>query len=320
MGRQGRNARTLVSRLEAGAAAHPTLGLIADYLRACRAGFADILDVLDKYTSRKPAEEAKGRGLVSRLVTDLPQRTAKQVSAYDAKTAIARRFEGKEPLEPEERLSRAEKLARAIAGQDRVRERLRGLWSRLEAPATLVNGRAASNYAHQLWAELVITRGRSARVRARRVAGLLAKALKAGLLPEPDIRLIHTEVRELFRSYEQTGKLGPAVMPARPRPRRPRLTEREKLPEPMRRNETATAMATVAVVEQLYAEKVDNQTRMRWLRWLAGLAAVGLHTQPGAPERDAGVAEIAAGAPDPARVPEFAARFFATLDKWRPKT
>jgi len=53
---------------------------------------------------------------------------------------------------------------------------------------------------------------------------------------------------------------------------------------------------------------------------IAGLVAVGLHTQPGAPERDAGVAQIAAGAPDPARVPEFAARFFATLDKWRPKT
>ncbi|MEO0086239.1 MAG: hypothetical protein ABIK37_06355, partial [candidate division WOR-3 bacterium] len=302
----------------AGATAHPSLGLVADYLRACRAGFGDILDILDRYTSRPPLNDVQGRKQVSRLTERLPQRIGGQVSRYDAKTAVARRFEGKEPLSPRERLSRAEKLARAIAGQDRVRELLRGLWPRLTAAPTLVNAQAAANYAQQVWAGLAETKASSAGTRPRRVAGLLKKGPGAGLLPEHDIRLIHVEVKELFRRQEQVARTGLKPAGRRVAARRPRTGVRARLSETMRRNELASAMALQAVAERLHAVKADAQVRMHWLRWIQGLTAVGLRTRPGAAERDAEVAQTAKRAPDPDQAAELAGVFFAALDRWRP--
>ena len=42
MGRAGKNAGNLVSRLERGYERYPSFGVIADFLRGCRAGFRDI--------------------------------------------------------------------------------------------------------------------------------------------------------------------------------------------------------------------------------------------------------------------------------------
>lgn len=52
LGRTGCGARSLVSRLEKGRAENPSLGLVADYLRACGTGFEAIADLLIQYTSR----------------------------------------------------------------------------------------------------------------------------------------------------------------------------------------------------------------------------------------------------------------------------
>ena len=46
-GSQGR-----ITRLESGRLKHPTLGLVADYLQACRASFTDILPMLERYAGR----------------------------------------------------------------------------------------------------------------------------------------------------------------------------------------------------------------------------------------------------------------------------
>jgi len=51
MGRQGKGNAFLVSRFEGGHIHYPSFGFVADYLRACRASFTDIADLLNAYTS-----------------------------------------------------------------------------------------------------------------------------------------------------------------------------------------------------------------------------------------------------------------------------
>ncbi len=57
MGRKTRGAASLISQLERGKIKNPSIGLIADYLRACRASFNDIVDLLNSYTSQPVVEE-----------------------------------------------------------------------------------------------------------------------------------------------------------------------------------------------------------------------------------------------------------------------
>jgi transcriptional regulator with XRE-family HTH domain len=319
MGRGGRKAGTLCVRLESGDTAHPTLGLIADYLRACRASFTGILDLLNEYTRRPPADEVAGLNLVRRLAANLPAKTSKRIVYYDAKTAVARRFDGDAALPAKERLRRAQKLAAGDAQYRRAEALLRGLWPRLEAPATLMNRQAASNYAHQLWALLSKTRRLSPSARARRVAGLLIDTIEAGDLPETDVRLVHAEVRELHRRWEMTGKLDALPQPAPRKWRGPRMTERMRLPKAARDNESAVAIAGLEVGRILEAEKADLKTWLRWKAWLGNFTELGLHSAAGAPEREAKLAELVPTAPDPARAREFATLYHATLDKFKAK-
>ncbi len=58
MGRTGRKSSTLISRLESGKTRRPSFGLIADYLRACGATFADIADLLP---AQQPESEKQRR-------------------------------------------------------------------------------------------------------------------------------------------------------------------------------------------------------------------------------------------------------------------
>jgi transcriptional regulator with XRE-family HTH domain len=53
--------QALVSRLETFEHSNPTLGLVADYLRTCRASFADLADLLNAYTSKPRPVEQRGR-------------------------------------------------------------------------------------------------------------------------------------------------------------------------------------------------------------------------------------------------------------------
>jgi transcriptional regulator with XRE-family HTH domain len=47
MGRQGKGNHQLIGKVELGKAHNPSLGFVADYLRACRASFTDIADLLN---------------------------------------------------------------------------------------------------------------------------------------------------------------------------------------------------------------------------------------------------------------------------------
>jgi transcriptional regulator with XRE-family HTH domain len=71
MGRQGKGNHQLVGKLELGKVPYPSFGFVADYLRACRASFVDIADLLDAYTSEPTVIEQRGYKRVRSLTRKL---------------------------------------------------------------------------------------------------------------------------------------------------------------------------------------------------------------------------------------------------------
>ncbi len=61
MGRKGRSSFNIVSRLELGRMPRPGLGLISDYLKACNAGFSDIVDLLGMEAVKEQEKSRKRR-------------------------------------------------------------------------------------------------------------------------------------------------------------------------------------------------------------------------------------------------------------------
>jgi transcriptional regulator with XRE-family HTH domain len=83
MGRQGKGNHQLIGKVERSKAPYPSLGFIADYLRACRASFSDIADLLEAYTSKPTALEQHGYKRVASLASKLSRQVAKAVVRYD---------------------------------------------------------------------------------------------------------------------------------------------------------------------------------------------------------------------------------------------
>jgi transcriptional regulator with XRE-family HTH domain len=83
MGRQGKGNAFLISRFEGGHVPYPSFGFVADYLRACRASFTDIADLLEAYTMQPTVIEQRGYKRVRSLASKLPRRVAKAVERYD---------------------------------------------------------------------------------------------------------------------------------------------------------------------------------------------------------------------------------------------
>ena len=61
MGRAGKGSKTIVCRLERGRFLSPSLRLLGDYLRACGAGFENVMGVLDAYTALPAVVEVETR-------------------------------------------------------------------------------------------------------------------------------------------------------------------------------------------------------------------------------------------------------------------
>jgi transcriptional regulator with XRE-family HTH domain len=113
MGRQGKGNHQLIGKVELGKAPYPSLGFVADYLRACRASFADITDLLNGYTSQPTVIEQRGYKRVHSLARKLSASVAKAVENYDH--GITRSRQRPEPLR--QRIRNARSYARAQEAQ-----------------------------------------------------------------------------------------------------------------------------------------------------------------------------------------------------------
>jgi transcriptional regulator with XRE-family HTH domain len=306
-----------VSRLESGVHSNPTLSLVAGYLRACRAKFSEIADLLDEYTSRPLPVEQEGRKAVTRVTEVLPEKIGKEALAYDIKTALARRFEKKPPLSSEERVKRVVNLAAAASRRKRLDILVTYLEGEIGHGLVATDRQYLHLLARKFWGALSSTRGKLAHVRLTRMARVVGEGVAAHVLSEKDVRLVRDRVVELFSRLETTGAFGAEPLPVKPH-RKPTWLDRQKrtmTPEMLKRQAyitTALSAATAAVQTQ---ERTVSEW-MAWVNWLTRLASAAYDTLPGTPEREQVLAEALKDRPDQEQAREFAALALDGLDRF----
>lgn len=121
MGRKGRGAATLVSRLELARSRSPSLGTVCDYLRACGARFSDIAEILDRFTAMPAKAAAASRRAAAAAAVGLPEPAVRQVLKYEL--AARERVGARAALPGETRARNA--LTRRYADATKRREELR---------------------------------------------------------------------------------------------------------------------------------------------------------------------------------------------------
>jgi transcriptional regulator with XRE-family HTH domain len=191
MGRQGTGWHVWVSRLELGKYPNPSLVILADYLRACRATFADIADLLDRYTKLPVKAEVRRRATVRAAVAKwtTPDRLA--AIKYDVKVAQARERAGRGP-EPAEK--RAARVVRQQQREDEARQ-LRRLVVEVINREKLVPGPRVEGYLQAYAAKLArVLRRASPDDRAAAAQAALDEFLSASRLPLDLVRPVHDAV------------------------------------------------------------------------------------------------------------------------------
>jgi transcriptional regulator with XRE-family HTH domain len=205
MGRTGKGSKTAVCRLEKGWFRSPSLRLLGDYLRACGAGFENVLDVLHEYTSRPSVPDEQGWVHVQHAIQGLSPRVAGQVVNYDYKTTQARRRAGKLPERPELRVERGLKLAR----NQELLGKLHDCVARVIAERKLDTGGSTNEillqgHARKVWGILGRTRGKLAE-RGRLLAEAEDVFVQQGLVRPEVVQAVDTAVLQFYERAEEPG-------------------------------------------------------------------------------------------------------------------
>ncbi len=308
--------QALVSRLESGLHTNPTLSVVADYLRACRARFSEIADLLDEYASQPLPVEKAGREAVVRVTDVLPEQIGKQALYYDINTTVARRFEGKPPLSSEERVKRVVNLAAAASRRKRLDILVKYLEGEVGHGLVTTERQHLHLLARKFWGALSSTRGSLRHVRLTRMARVVGEGVAAHVLSAEDVRLVRDRVVELFSRMETTGAFGAESEPPKPR-RKPTWLERQKktmTPEMLARQ----AYISEALGSAMAAVQTKGRPKgeaMMWYNWLTLLASAAYDTLPGTPEREKVLEEALRDRPDQELARKFAALALDGLDR-----
>lgn len=207
MGREGRKSGNLVGRLERGDERYPSLGLVADYLRGCRAGFGDILGFLDGYTARPAVEECETMRAVGEVSKDLPEKVGEEVFRYDYGGAKDAEFRH-EPLPGrEERVRLARKCGLSRVWARRLRRAVVKIIEERGLKPGVLREHFLQDYAAMVWRILNETRGARLPERAR----LIEEATRFYQV-EPDsdvynLAAARDGVMDFFSRLEADGEL-----------------------------------------------------------------------------------------------------------------
>jgi hypothetical protein len=196
-----------LSQLERGQVPSPSLVLVADYLRACRASFADLESVLGGYTGQGPVREPRIREKVIAELKPLGGHEAVRLSVYDRKVGHTQK--------PEARIRAARKQVEAA----RERQLLDGLMGsvveELGVEPTFVVRKVASDYARMVWKALKQAEakprkkmGRPSKTRTQRLAGARVRFQKMapGVLPDNALKHIERKVIAVYDDLHRVEK------------------------------------------------------------------------------------------------------------------
>jgi hypothetical protein len=211
MGRVGRKAGNLVGRLERGDEKYPSLGLIADFLRGCRASFRDVTDLLDLYTSLPTQQEKVFDRALARVAASVPARWQDQVSDYDLsfdhpKTTAK---PSAEPSKPDrlKRLERARKNAAAAHRRDLYGQFLKFEVNRTGTNLSRVSETILFNHGLEWFGILFRTRRNRPETTERQLAASHRKLLDVQGLPLSSVCCIEDAVRRRFAELAAQGEL-----------------------------------------------------------------------------------------------------------------
>ncbi len=211
MGRTGKKAGNLVGRIERGDERYPSFGIVADFLRGCRAGFKDITDILDLYTNLPTLQQKVfGRALV-KIAANLPQKWQDQVTDYDM------HFDHpKAPAKPDvkqtmpdrlKRLERARKTAAAARRRYLYGQFLKCEVDKAGTGLPEVFKTMLFNHGLEWFGILYRTRKNRPETRERQLVASEERYVKDGSLPVSAIRYIQDAVRRHFAELEARGDL-----------------------------------------------------------------------------------------------------------------
>jgi transcriptional regulator with XRE-family HTH domain len=211
MGRTGKGRACIVSRMEKGKVRYPSLGLVADFLRGCRAGFSDIADVLDLYTDLPTTQQQVYGKALAKVAVSIPAKWQAQVTKYDQRIDIPKTAPEKTPVhvKPDlsERLERAKKIAAAA--------RRRALYGRFLSQAVNETGlepamgvaKPLFDHGLELFGILYRTRKARPEKREKLLAESRTKFEQASGFPPEAIRNLEDDVRREFERMAMSGNL-----------------------------------------------------------------------------------------------------------------
>jgi len=262
MGRQGKGSHHVAGRLERGEVPNPGVGLLADYLRGCRASFADVLNVLDRYTKRESVIEVEVGKALAKVREFLPARVDRAVERFDR--GVVRRAERQQalPPEPQVRVQRARNFGRSQVWAKRIRRQVVSIIETNDLRPGPMNEQYLQNYAAKVWRILNRTRGRREEKReALFEAAAKPYAIQGGPRPE-HLEAIRQGLQSFFHDAEKTGALdaAPQLVPGEDQPKGGFKARTDTRPQ-----REAWEKAREALVERLWQE----------VRQMPELAAVG---------------------------------------------
>jgi transcriptional regulator with XRE-family HTH domain len=211
MGRAGKKAGNLVSRLERGDERYPSFGIIADFLRGCRARFRDIADILDLYTDLPTVQQKVFGTALAKVAASVPPKWQEQVTNYDLRMEIPKSAGKSAPEQPRpglmQRLERARKMAAAA--------RRRHLYGQFLSQAVNETGLdpvmtvREPLFAHGLeWFRILFeTRKAKPGAREKLLSESEARFAKESGFPMDAIRKLEEGVRRHFSELEMKGDL-----------------------------------------------------------------------------------------------------------------
>jgi len=330
MGRKGKGAHALISRMEKGACPDLAFRLVADYLRACRASISSIADIVNSYTAQPTVVEKQGTERVRQMVRSLPPVTAAKILNYDIQTESARARRKEKPEPVDERVERVRRMAGSWVKRQRVEDCLHAELNRMGALAARRFWLA--DYGRRVFKALEKSRGRD-ETRRKHLLNEVEETQVSRELDDAGRREIRDAVSRLFEEMEASGALDwlpPADEALRMEllTKGRRVTDDRRLCEEERRNrffafEKAKAEAINQVQQAYVAESGLSEGQAKfWFGAIVVFVTIGLAAEPGGEERARRTEQyIASGAvrgatPDQLRA--LAEFVFARLDPLRP--
>jgi transcriptional regulator with XRE-family HTH domain len=299
MGRTGKKAGNLVGRLERGDEHYPSFGIVADFLRGCRAGFRDIADVLDLYTNLPTSQQKVFGRALAEVAASVPAKWQAQVTDYDLQfdhPKTSARPDAKQATPDRlKRLERARKMAAAARRRYEYGQFLKYEVNKTGTQLPEVFETMLFNHGLEWFGILYRTRGRRPETRERRLAASEERFVRGSGVPVPAIRYIQDAVRRRFVEMETRGDMDrlpdlgldghEAGLLA---PTRKRELKQQEHYEYLRKFE-AYETARKAAVEQVWREvqpvldeaNVPKERRPVYRGAVAACCTAALNTEPG---------------------------------------